>query len=68
MGLSAVRKKNLAACVYPKSLSSVSVRDSFLVTLTDVCSHKSCFIKRFCFLSTVSLLLIFNTNKIDENI
>lgn len=52
------KKKTLAVCVYPKSLSSVSVRDSFLVTLTDVCSHKSCFIKRFFFV--VHCVLIVN--------
>lgn len=51
-------KKNPSQCVYPKSLSSVSVRDSFLVTLTDVCSHKSCFIKRFFFV--VHCVLIVN--------
>lgn len=51
-------KKKPSQCVYPKSLSSVSVRDSFLVTLTDVCSHKSCFIKRFFFF--VHCVLIVN--------
>lgn len=53
-------------CVFTQSVSLQFLSNIVFVTLTVVCSHEKCFIKRF--LAIVSLLLIFNTNKIDKNI
>ena len=69
MGLSAVRKKKKTSQrVFTQNLCLQFLSEIVFLSLSQMFVHTRAVLSKDFFLSTVSLLLIFNTNKIDENI